>query len=166
MRNYALDELCEVTLIGEERRQNETSGSGSKRSSTTHTEYRCRVELALGQAGEWVFESGEWDRDANRPYRRLLGFSIELARMLEVPWRWQDDGRAEYGSMVWPPGLERARGRAALRALDRLLSGAVGDQGAGLQARSGRIEEMGGQISFSQRLHDRRPQGARKLLEG
>ena len=98
-REYPRDELCEVTLIGEERRQNETQGSGSGKRTTTHTEYRCRVELALGQAGEWAFESGEWDRDAYRPYRRLLGFSVELARMLEVPWRWQDD--AEQSTVQW-----------------------------------------------------------------
>jgi hypothetical protein len=148
VRNYALDELCEVTLIGEERRQNETTGSGTKRSSRTHTEYRCRVELALGQAGEWVFESGEWDRDPNRPYRRLLGFSIELARMLGVPWRWQDDGEQNtaqwFGRLGW-----KERGAVLALVLSIVCYPAllvIKEQAS--KRGAARIEEMGGQISF------------------
>lgn len=148
VRNYALDELCEVTLIGEEQRQNETSGSGSKRSSTTHTAYRCRVELALGQVGEWVFESGEWDRDAYRPYRRLLGFSIELARMLEVPWRWQDDG--EQNTAQWFARLGwKERGAVAALVLSIVCYPALLVIKEQASKRSvARITEMGGQISF------------------
>lgn len=148
VRNYSLSELCEVTLIGEERRQNETNGSGGKRSSRTHTEYRCRIELALGQAGEWVFESGEWDRDANRPYRRLLGFSIELARMLGVPWRWQDDGEQNtaqwFGRLGW-----KERGAVLALVLSIVCYPAllvIKEQASKRGAAN--IKEMGGEISF------------------
>jgi hypothetical protein len=92
VRSYALKELCEVTLIGQQQSQTETSGSGGKRSTTTYTGYRYRIELAVGQAGEWFFDSGEWDRNPDKGYRPLLGLSVELARALGVPWRWQDDG--------------------------------------------------------------------------
>ncbi len=89
-RSYPLDELCEVTLIGQQQTQTESQG---KRPATTAMVYRCRIELGIGQVGQWAFDSGEWDRSPDRPYARLLSLSVELARALGVPWRWQDDGQ-------------------------------------------------------------------------
>ncbi len=145
VRDYPIDELCEVTLIGEERRRTESTSSNS---STPYTEYRCRVELALGQSGEWAFESGEWDRDSYRPYRRLLGFSIELARMLGVPWRWQDDGQESTAQWFARLGWKERGAVAALVLSVACYPALLLIKEQSSRRGVARVEELGGPISF------------------
>lgn len=87
-REYSCDEVCEVALVGQRRPGSESSA-----------EYRCTIELGVGQDGEWVFDSGEWQKSSETPYRILLPLSIEVARMLGVPWRWQD--YRDSSSLTW-----------------------------------------------------------------
>lgn len=84
VRTYRTDHVCEVTLIGEKENRSE---AGKSSEITEH--YRCRIELGVAQSDEWVFDS-PWSPRRTQPYRQLHGMAIDLARMLNVPFRWQD----------------------------------------------------------------------------
>jgi hypothetical protein len=83
VRTYCTDQVCEVTLIGEKEKRPE---AGKPNASAEH--YRCRIELGVAQSDEWVFDS-PWSPRRARPYRQLQGMAIDMARMLQVPFRWQ-----------------------------------------------------------------------------
>jgi len=102
VRTYGTDEVSEVTLIRQSVEQT-VIDKNSPDNGKKYMEYRTRIELAVANCGEWMLDSGHWVRDPQQARDRLLPISMEVARMLDVPWRWQDDGARR--TAQWFPRL-------------------------------------------------------------
>lgn len=142
VRGYRTDQVCEVTLIGEREMQADAGNSGKQ-----VQRFRCRIELGLAQSDEWVLDS-PWSERRAAPYRQLQSLAVDLARMLNVPWRWQDYDQPS------KPAWHRRLGwkeQAVLTALVLSLVGYLGSQAIKRNIERDTAEAMraaGTEISF------------------
>lgn len=143
LRTYSTDQVCEVALVGEKDRRPAADKPGVEA-----MQYRCRVELGVDQTDEWVFDSADWNPSQTVAYVRTLPLAIELARALNVPFRWQSFDQPS------KPAWHRRLGwkeRAVLAAVVLSMVGYLANQGLRKNAARELAESMrtgGAEVSF------------------
>ncbi len=89
-REVPFDRLLRLVLRGWRKKEQETKGSGKDRRTETYWVYWCELEVH-DTAGRGILAVTDETRDdPDVPYLASLPLAVDLAKSLEIPWRWME----------------------------------------------------------------------------